>query len=158
MRKQEPVEKKIGKTLKKKKKTLGLAESCTGGLASHRITNVSGSSNYYRGGVVAYSNDIKSSILGVSPHKIKKYGAVSREVALDMAKGAKRVLNSDIAAAITGIAGPGGGSSEKPVGLAFIALSSKKQDKTKKILFKGERELVKEKFTRALLEFVSENI
>ena len=126
------LEKKLGKILKKKKKTLFVAESCTGGLVSHHITNIPDSSDYFIGGVVAYSNKVKVALLGVPSMVVRKNGAVSREVAQAMAKGARKLFNTDFAAAITGIAGPSGGSRKKPVGLAFIAFASKKKTKTKK--------------------------
>ena len=154
----EPVELKIAKTLKKKKKTLVLAESCTGGLASHRITNIPGSSEYFKGGVIAYSDKVKISVLDVSPEIIKKHGAVSREAARAMAEGAGSVLKADMAAAVTGIAGPGGGTTKKPVGLAYIAFTSNKISKTEKVLFKGGRMAIKEQFSQAVLEMIWENI
>ncbi len=153
-----PFEEKLTKILKRKKKTLAAAESCTGGLISSRITDVSGSSDYFTGGVIAYSNEIKVSILGVSTHLIKKHGAVSRLVAEAMAKGARNLLNTDFAVSITGIAGPTGGSELKPVGLAYIGFSVKGKQKSKKVLYKGDRKTVKSKFTEAALKFVTENI
>lgn len=102
--------------------TLATAESCTGGLISHRLTNVSGSSAVFVGGIVAYSNDIKKSLLGVSEVLLAEYGAVSNPVALEMAKGVCKSLNSDIGVGVTGIAGPTGGTPEKPVGLVYISV------------------------------------
>jgi len=152
------VETEIAGILKKKKKTLALAESCTGGLASHRITNIPGSAAYFNGTVIAYSNDVKTSVLGVSKKTIKTYGAVSRETARTMAEGARRALNADIAAAVTGITGPGGGSIKKPVGLAYMAFTSGKIRKSRKVVFSGTRRAIKEQFAQALLEFVLTNI
>jgi len=151
-------EREIGRMLKKKKKTLSTAESCTGGLASHLITNVSGSSDYFTGGVIAYSNKVKVSLLGVPSTMVRKHGAVSREVAEAMAKGARKLFNTDHAAAVTGIAGPAGGSRKKPAGMAYIAFASAKKTKTKKVLFEGGRTALKEKFVRALLKLILENI
>jgi PncC family amidohydrolase len=148
----------IAGILKKKKKTLAFAESCTGGLASHRITNIPGSSVYFSGAVVAYSNDIKMSILGVPQKTIKTCGAVSRETARAMAEGARRTLNADITAAVTGIAGPGGGSAKKPVGLAYMAFTSEEIRKSQKVVFSGTRRELQEQFAQALLEFVLTNI
>jgi len=139
------------------KETLAIAESCTGGLVSSLITNVSGSSKYFKGGIVAYSNDIKVSMLGVSKETIKKHGAVSRQAAQEMAKGIREVLASDVGAAITGIAGPKGGTKEKPVGLAYMAVATSRKVKTKKVLFKGTRLEIKEKFAVALLKLIEEN-
>ncbi|NQT32633.1 MAG: CinA family protein [Candidatus Omnitrophica bacterium] len=152
-----PLEEKVARLFKKKKKTLCFAESCTGGLISHLVTNVSGSSGYFPGGIIAYSNSVKVSTLGVPGKTIKEHGAVSREVAVQMAKGARDVLNSDAAVSITGIAGPSGGSTRKPVGLAYMAFVSKGKCRTKKVLFKGDRSSIKEKFARSALEFVIEN-
>lgn len=108
--------------LVRKHLTLATAESCTGGLISHRLTNVSGSSAVFVGGVVAYSNEIKKSLLGVSESSLAQYGAVSNPVALEMATGVCKRLNSDIGVGITGIAGPTGGTPEKPVGLVYISV------------------------------------
>lgn len=150
------LEEEIAQVLTKKKKTLAIAESCTGGLLSHRITNIPGSSKYFIGGIVAYSNSLKTSILGVPAGTMKKYGAVSREVALAMAKGARRAFKSDIAAAVTGIAGPGGGSKAKPVGLAYIAFSGGKKTVTRRVKFKGSRLSLKKKFSEAVLKLIIE--
>jgi PncC family amidohydrolase len=154
----DPVEIKISKSLKRKKKTLAVAESCTGGLVASRITDVSGSSDYFSGGVVAYSNDVKTSLLKVPVSFIKRYGAVSRQVAQAMAEGVKAKLEADVAAAITGIAGPTGGSSAKPVGTAYIAVVSGRTKKTKKVKYKGDRRTVKNKFAEAVLGLIAENL
>ena len=148
----------IAKTLTEKNMTLAVAESCTGGLVSHRITNIPGSSDYFKGGVVAYSNDVKTFLLYVSRELLEKHGAVSAQVARAMAKGAKSALDADVAVAITGIAGPAGGSDEKPVGLAHIAFASNEEIKTKKVLFEGDRESLKEQFSDAMLEVILKNV
>ena len=157
-RKSTSLELKICKKLTKDKKTLALAESCTGGMISSRLTDTSGSSDYFLGGIVAYSNSAKASILGVSPVLIKKHGAVSQEVAQAMAKGARRVFKSNISLAITGIAGPTGGTKKKPVGLAYIAFDSGKTKKVIKVNFKGSRLSLKKKFSQAALKLILENI
>ena len=154
--KNESLEIKAGCFLKKKKNTLALAESCTGGLVSHRITNVSGSSVYFLGSVVSYSNAAKVSLLGVPQENIKKHGAVSRQTALAMAKGVRALFNAAVSAAITGIAGPGGGTKEKPVGLAFIAVIFGNRAKTRKIICKGTRESIKTQFADAVLKMILE--
>lgn len=154
--KNESLEVKVAHFLKKKKKTLALAESCTGGLVSHRITNVAGSSLYFLGSVVSYSNNAKVSLLGIPKKIIKKHGAVSRQTALAMGKGARDLLGADIAAAVTGIAGPGGGTKEKPVGLAFIAVISGKSANARKIMCKGNREAIKKQFADAVLKMILE--
>jgi len=105
---------------------LAVAESCSGGMLSHLITRIPGCSDVFSGGVVAYSNDLKVSFLGVSEETLERFGAVSEQTALEMAQGARRAMNSDYAIAITGVAGPGGGSDEKPVGTVWIAISSRK--------------------------------
>jgi nicotinamide-nucleotide amidase len=104
-------------------KTLALAESCTGGCIAHRITNVPGASEIFPGGVVAYSNGVKQTFLGVRPETLKRHGAVSEAVAREMAEGARKKFGADYAIAVTGIAGPGGGTKAKPVGTVFIALA-----------------------------------
>jgi PncC family amidohydrolase len=151
-------EEKLAGVLLKRGKTIAFAESCTGGLASTRLTGIPGSSKYFLGSVVAYSNDVKISTLGVERSTIDKNGAVSAKTAREMAEGARLVLRSDAAAAITGIAGPGGASQGKPVGLAYIAFSSQGKNIVKKVMCKGERKDVKNKFADALLILATENI
>jgi PncC family amidohydrolase len=114
----------ISRQLQAKKWTLGVAESCTGGLLSHYITSLSGSSAFFLGGVVSYSNQVKRDLLGVPEEMLSTYGAVSEPVALAMAQGARRVLRVDVAASVTGIAGPLGGTESKPVGTVYIAVAS----------------------------------
>lgn len=114
-----------GKLLVETKSTLGVAESCTGGYLAHLFTSNPGSSAYFKGGIVSYANEIKVSALGVKPETLAAYGAVSKEVATEMAKGVKKVLETDYAIATTGIAGPDGGSAEKPVGTVWIAVAGK---------------------------------
>jgi len=155
--KKESLEIEIGRVFKKKKITLALAESCTGGLVSDRVTNVSGASVYFLGSVVSYSNAAKESLLSVPKEVIKKYGAVSRQTVLAMAKGAKSVFSSDIAAAVTGIAGPGGGTKGKPAGLAFIAVVSKNRAQTRKIICKGSRGSIKTQFADHVLKIILEH-
>jgi len=133
----------VGKNLSKKKKTLSVAESCTGGLIGNRITNVSGSSKYFKMGLVVYSNKAKTDLLDISPQKIKKYGAVSKEVALLMAQNIKKSSGTSIALGVTGIAGPKGGTKTKPVGLVHIALVTDNKKIAKKFKFTGNREEIK---------------
>ena len=118
------IEKEIGELLRSRHLTMGTAESCTGGYIAHLITRVAGSSDYFCGGVVSYSNEVKHHVLGVSEDSLAQYGAVSRPVVEQMALGAIRVLGCDCAVATSGIAGPGGGTPEKPVGLIYIAVDS----------------------------------
>ena len=125
--------------LKKKKLKIATAESCTGGLIAHILTNISGSSDYFDRGVVSYSNKSKTELLGVPEKLIDKYGAVSNPVAKAMAEGARKKSNVDIGIATTGIAGPTGGTVEKPVGLVYIAVSNLDRTIIKKFNFKGNR-------------------
>lgn len=130
----------IGENLKKSGKSLSIAESCTGGFISHLITSVPGSSEYFNGSVIAYSNAIKSNILNVSQSSLMEHGAVSEQVARDMVQGVKKVFNTDYAVATTGIAGPDGGTAEKPVGTIWIAISGKNETIAKKYVFGDNRE------------------
>jgi PncC family amidohydrolase len=133
------LEKQIGELLSQRGWTLAVAESCTGGLIAHRITNVSGSSDYFEGGVVTYSNEAKEEILGVPQETLAEQGAVSEETALAMAQGARRLFGTDIAVSVTGIAGPTGGTPEKPVGLVYIGLAAEGVDLCQKHLWEGDR-------------------
>ena len=114
----------VGRQLQAARLTIATAESCTGGLLASTLTDVAGSSDYVLGGVVSYSNDVKQNLLGVHPGTLAQYGAVSPETAGEMARGVRRLLGSDLAVAVTGIAGPGGGSADKPVGLVYLHLSA----------------------------------
>lgn len=150
----EDLAKRAGELLKQMGLTLSLAESCTGGLIAHRITNIPGSSNYFLGGVVAYSNEAKEKIAGV-PHEILlRYGAVSEESARAMAEGARRLLASDLALAVTGIAGPTGGTPEKPVGLVYIALAAEEEMRCERHIWSGDRLQNKAQSAEAALEML----
>ena len=144
----------VGKLLKKHKKTLAIAESCTGGLVTHRITNVPGSSAYFLLGITAYSNRIKSAQLGIDSQVIKKHGAVSRKVALSLAEGARRLAKSNVALGITGIAGPAGGTKNKPVGTVYIALSADNSQQVKKHSFLGNRQTIKIRTSQSALDMI----
>ena len=133
------LEQEVGELLCRKGLTLGLVESATGGLISHLITGVSGSSDYYKGSITAYSNQAKISLVGVAKETIAGYGVVSPQVAEEMAQGGRRVLGADICLSDTGIAGPGGATRGKPVGLFYIGLSHKSGTCSRKHIFKGER-------------------
>jgi nicotinamide-nucleotide amidase len=145
------LEEVLGLILKKKKLTLGLAESCTGGLIGDRITNVPGISRYFMGGIVAYSNRIKEKMLGVRAQTLVKHGAVSAETVREMAQGAGKIFKSDIGLSISGIAGPDGGSALKPVGLVFIGISGPKGIKVIEKRFLGPRRQIKEMAAQAAL-------
>jgi len=144
----------VGEMLTKRGKTLAIAESCTGGLIANRISNVSGSSAYLKMGVVAYSNRTKTDLLGVPLEKLKKYGAVSKEVALEMAKGIKNISKADISIGITGIAGPKGRTKKKPVGLVYIAVVSDKIKMAKKCFFTGNRREIKHQASTTALNLL----
>ena len=130
---------KVFINLKKQKLTVATAESCTGGLIAHTLTNISGSSDYFDRGIVSYSNEAKSELLGVPEDMLKEYGAVSEQVAKTMAEGIRTTSNVDIGIATTGIAGPTGGTKEKPVGLVYIAISTSENTVVKKFQFSGDR-------------------
>lgn len=134
-----PIAAILGNVLKSQKKTLSTAESCTGGNIAHHITSIAGSSEYFKGSVVAYSNEVKTNVLKVNPTTLEQFGAVSEQVVLQMAKGAIELLNSDFSIAVSGIAGPNGGTEEKPVGTTWIAVASKYQIITKKNIFGSDR-------------------
>ena len=123
--------------------TCATAESCTGGGVGHAITAVAGSSAVFAGGVISYANEVKRDVLGVSDHNLQTVGAVSGEVAAQMAAGVKKLLGVDLAVSITGIAGPDGGSAEKPVGLGWFGLASDGGVRTEKAIFRGDREAVR---------------
>lgn len=136
--------------------TLGVVESATGGLISHLVTNIPGSSNCYLGSVTSYSNQVKIKTVGVSEGSINQYGAVSPQVAEEMASGGRRILNADICVADTGIAGPGGSTPEKPAGLFYIGLSHKDGTFSRKHIFTGNREENKHHAAEAALSRVKE--
>jgi len=133
----------VAKSLKAQEATLGIAESCTGGMAGELITSESGASNFFRGSVVAYADEVKISVLGVKPETIADFGAVSEPTAREMAEGAKRVCGSTVAVAITGIAGPAGGAPDKPVGTVCFAVCGPGTTRASTKLFAGGRERVR---------------
>lgn len=149
-----PVKITVGNILRKKKLTIAVAESCTGGLISSRITDVSGSSSYFKLGIIAYSNRIKESILGVSNISIQKFGAVSKEVALEMANGARRIGKTNVGIGVTGIAGPWGGTKLKPLGLVYIALVKDKKKIVREFHFKGSRKSIKSQASQAAFKII----
>lgn len=150
--------KKIAEILTKNKLTLSVAESVTGGLIADLITNMPGSSRYFLGGVTAYSNCFKSKVLKVKKKHVKKFGAVSEIVAKEMAEGIKKVSCSDLSIAVTGIAGPSGGTLEKPVGLVYTALAHRGKTKIKKFNFKGGRRSVKEQAAKEALKMLLDQL
>ncbi len=134
--------------------TLAVAESCTGGLITHLLTEVPGISSSFLMGVVAYNNQAKTKQLAVPAKTIREYGAVSEEVALAMASGIRKAASADIGIAVTGIAGPTGGSCEKPIGLVYVAISGPDGEYARKFNFKGSRSGIKEKAAVAALEMI----
>jgi nicotinamide-nucleotide amidase len=146
----------VGDLLKIHKLTLGAVESATGGLISSFITDVSGSSDYYRGSITSYSNEIKMKLVGVKNETLEKHGAVSSQVAQEMAEGGRKVLGADICVADTGIAGPTGATTNKPLGLFYIGLSHKNGTFSRKHIFSGTREQNKEQAAVTALAWVKE--
>lgn len=150
----ETLESVAGKLLRARKRTLSVAESCTGGLIQHRLTEMPGSSDYFVGGVVSYANALKSAVLSVPPALLKNRGAVSREAAAAMADGVRRLTGSHLGLAVTGIAGPSGGTQQKPVGLVYIALATSRSTLAQKFLFSGSRTTIKFKASQAALNLL----
>ncbi len=146
----------VGNLLRQRGLTLGVVESATGGLISHLITDVPGSSAYYKGSVTSYSNEVKIKVVGVKAETINKYGAVSSQVAEEMARGGRKILASDICLADTGIAGPGGATPEKPLGLFYIGLSHRTGTYSRKHNFQGNREQNKRLAAEAALGWLKE--
>ena len=146
----------IGQLLRAKGWRISIAESCTGGLISHRITNIPGSSDYFESGVVSYSNEAKTEILKVPEETINKHGAVSSQTAKAMAEGVRRFRKTEIGVGVTGIAGPTGGTAAKPAGLVYIALSTQSCVECKEFRFTGDREEIKLKTSEAALEMIRE--
>lgn len=144
----------IGDKLMQTSATLAVAESCTGGLIANRITNVPGSSCYFDRGFITYSNQAKEELLGVDTQLLSSYGAVSAQVAKAMANGARTRARTDWALAVTGIAGPGGGTATKPVGLVYISLAGKEHNKVEMHRFKGAREQIKYSVSQAALDLL----
>ena len=149
---------KLVKVLTEKKMTCATAESCTGGGVGHAITAVPGSSAVFRGGIISYDNSVKHGVLGVPEEVLATKGAVSSECAAAMAEGARRLLKTDLAVSITGIAGPGGGSVEKPVGLVWFGVASKSGTITGKKVFSGGREAVRTAAIEHALTFLQGEI
>lgn len=153
---QPSLDSQIGLSLTERKLTLCTAESCTGGLIGHRLTNVPGSSAYFLGGIVAYSYDAKEHLLGVHHATLYDHGAVSKETVIEMARGARRIFSADLAIAVTGIAGPGGGLPNKPVGYTWIALSARDGETAKQFMWQKDREGNKADSAEAALQLVLE--
>ncbi len=154
----ELMEEIVGNLLKEKQKTVSIAESCTGGLIGERLTDVAGASAYFMQGVIAYANEAKINTLKVTPEIIEKHGAVSAETAEAMARGMRELANTDYAISITGIAGPGGGTKEKPVGTIFIGYADAERIKSLKIVVPGDRFLIRWRASQAALDYLRRKI
>lgn len=150
------LEQEVGGLLRRKGLTLGAVESATGGLVSHLITDVPGSSDYYQGSITAYSNEVKVNVVGVKKDTLKQHGAVSAEVAEEMAAGGRKVLEVDICLADTGIASPAGATPEKPAGLFYLGLSHQGGTSSRKHIFQGSREQNKRSAADATLRWLKE--
>ena len=149
-----PVEELILEQARAQKLALAVAESCTGGLVAARLTSVPGSSDVFRGGIVAYGNEVKRDQLGVSEEILAEHGAVSAEAAAAMALGARRTLDAELSVAVTGVAGPGGGTSEKPVGLVYLHASAADGELSRELRLPGDREAVRRRATAAALHLL----
>ena len=150
------IEKRIGKMLKERGLKIAVAESCTGGLISSRITDISGASDYFEAGITTYSNESKIRLLNVPEDIIDRYGAVSEETAKAMAEGVKKTVHADIGVSVPGIAGPTGGTEGKPVGTVFIGLATKKATYVRKFFFDGNRLEIRRKTSDAAFMLVEE--
>jgi nicotinamide-nucleotide amidase len=148
------LEKTIGNLLREKGRTLSIAESCTGGLICDRLTDVSGSSDYFMGGMVTYSNESKAEHLGIPLSIIKRHGAVSQQVARRMAQGVRKAFHTTFGLSTTGVAGPTGGTKRSPIGRVFIGISDGRRTWVKKLGLKGSRRAIKEKAAEEGLDFL----
>lgn len=148
------MEVELGKILTEKKLTIACAESCTGGLLTSRLTDVAGSSNYLQGSIVSYSNAVKNSVLKVKAETLEKFGAVSEQTARQMSNNVRELFKTDIGVGVTGIAGPGGGSLEKPVGTVYISVSNSDNVIVKKFNFIGSRSEIKNQSCDAAIKMV----
>lgn len=135
---------------------VGIAESCTGGLVSHIITNVPGASRYLKGGIIAYSNDVKQDVIGVREDTLTNFGAVSLETVLEMAAGVRRLLSTDIGLAVSGIAGPGGGTIDKPVGMVCIGIDADNIAHAETFYWSGDRESIKRQASWQALKMLAD--
>jgi len=152
------LERALGKALAARGLSLATAESCTGGLIARRITDVSGASKYFEGGFVTYSNRAKTLLIGVPAGLIEKHGAVSAETATAMARGAMNKLKADVAVAVTGVAGPTGGTPDKPVGTVFIAVATKAKTSVREFHFTGTRLGIRKQTAEEALAFVLDHL
>lgn len=150
--------KMIAKTLAEKKKTLAIAESCTGGMVSNTLSNISGCSTFFKAGFITYSNEAKTKFLKVPKDLLLEHGAASEPVARAMAEGARKAAKANFAISLTGIAGPTGGTPQKPVGLVFMACASSQRTTVERHIFKGTRLQIKKQATQAVLELLLKTV
>jgi nicotinamide-nucleotide amidase len=153
-RDEETLEEVVGRKLTAARKTVAVAESCTGGLISGRFTDIPGSSVYFKGAIIAYSNEIKTSVLGVKSSTIKKFGAVSRQTAGEMAAGVMRLTGASFGLSVTGIAGPSGSTKDKPIGLVYISLAGPRGSACREFRFRGDRNAIRSKASQAALDLI----
>lgn len=149
---------RIDDLLLEKDLTISVCESCTGGMLGATITNIAGSSRYFLGGIIAYSDRVKKNVTGVSSGTLERYGAVSAQTAKEMAHAVKQRMKSDIGVAVTGVAGPGGGTAKKPVGLVYIAVAFREKMVVRRFLFAGGRQAVRRLSVQNALAVVREVI
>lgn len=155
---EEPLESVVGHLLRRRGKTLATAESCTGGYLGKLLTDVPGSSDFYQGGIISYSNDLKIRHLKVSPEVLDRWGAVSEPVACQMAREVRNWSGADLGLSVTGIAGPSGGSPEKPVGLVYLGLSDSAGTRARKLLLEGDREGIRTNTCRIALDWIRRHL
>lgn len=148
----------VGELLRQRGWRLAVAESCTGGLIGNLITNIAGSSTYYVGSVTAYAYEAKVRLLGVRWDTLEKFGAVSEETVIEMARGIRMALAADIGISVSGIAGPGGGTPEKPVGLTWIGLSDPTTEKAWRNIWQGDRIAIKSQAALAALQLLADHL
>lgn len=146
----------VGGMLRERGMTIACAESCTGGLLTSRLTDIAGSSAYVMGSIVSYTNEVKSALVGVQETTLRAFGAVSEETAREMAEGVRRAIPADVGVGVTGIAGPGGATADKPVGMVCIAVAVGRMTRTERHVFSGTRTAVKRQSTEAALAMVKE--
>lgn len=151
-------EEAVARLLSARRQTLAVAESCTGGLLGGALTRVPGASRWFLGGVVAYADEAKVRLLGVAPETLRQAGAVSAPCAREMARGARRTFGADVALSVTGVAGPGGGSREKPVGRVYLALDDGSSPRARKLDLGGDREAVRAQAVSLACEWLVEQL
>lgn len=155
---EEPLGSVVGRLLRRQGKTLATAESCTGGYLGKLLTDIPGSSDFYQGGIISYSNVLKIRHLKVNPAALDRWGAVSEPVACQMARGVRNWSGADLGVSVTGIAGPSGGSPEKPVGLVFLGLSDSVETRVRKLLLEGDRDAIRLEACHIALDWIRRHL